>query len=87
VIESLMTEELTRKIVAWATEITSAPPSNRARDAYLAERRRRAHTKPRLERCGDGKSVDGARRRASTAGFRNAAFVIYGREGPPLGLY
>jgi hypothetical protein len=29
VIESLMTEELTRKIVAWATEITSAPPSFR----------------------------------------------------------
>jgi hypothetical protein len=57
VIESLMTEELTRKIVAWATEIASCAaglPSNRARDAYLAERRRRAHTKPRLERCVDG---------------------------------
>ena len=42
-IESLMTEELTRKIVAWATEIASYAaelPSSRARDAYLAERRR-----------------------------------------------
>ena len=37
-----MTEELTRKIVAWATEIASYAaelPSSRARDAYLAERR------------------------------------------------
>jgi hypothetical protein len=42
-IESLMTEELTRKIVAWATEIASDAaelPSSRTRDAYLAERRR-----------------------------------------------
>jgi len=42
-IESLMTEELTRKIVAWATEIASYAaefPSSRSRDAYLAERRR-----------------------------------------------
>jgi hypothetical protein len=42
-IQSLMTEELTRKIVAWATEIASYAaelPSSRARDAYLAERRR-----------------------------------------------
>jgi hypothetical protein len=42
-IESLMNEELTRKIVAWATEIASCVaelPSSRARDAYLAERRR-----------------------------------------------
>ena len=56
-IESLMTEELARKVVAWATEIATYAaelPSNRARDAYLAERRRRAHTKPRLERCVDG---------------------------------
>ena len=39
----LITEELTRKIVAWATEIASYAaelPSSRARDAYLAERRR-----------------------------------------------
>ena len=38
-----MTEGLTRKIVAWATEIASYAaelPSSRARDAYLAERRR-----------------------------------------------
>jgi hypothetical protein len=38
-----MTEELTRKVVAWATEIASCAaelPSSRARDAYLAERRR-----------------------------------------------
>ena len=38
-----MSEELTRKIVAWATEIASYAaelPSSRARDAYLAERRR-----------------------------------------------
>ena len=42
-IESLMTEELTRKIVAWATEIANYAaelPSSRTRDAYLAERRR-----------------------------------------------
>src|ERR1700730_5564585 len=42
-IESLMTEELTRKVVAWATEIATYAaelPSSRARDAYLAERRR-----------------------------------------------
>jgi hypothetical protein len=39
----MMTEELTRKVVAWATEIASCAaelPSSRARDAYLAERRR-----------------------------------------------
>jgi hypothetical protein len=38
-----MTEQLTRKVVAWATEIASCAaelPSSRARDAYLAERRR-----------------------------------------------
>jgi hypothetical protein len=40
-----MTEELTRKIVAWATEIARLVyaaefPSSRSRDAYLAERRR-----------------------------------------------
>jgi hypothetical protein len=38
-----MTEELTRRVVAWATEIASCAaelPSSRARDAYLAERRR-----------------------------------------------
>jgi hypothetical protein len=86
VIESLMTGELTRKIVAWATEIASCAaelPSNRA------ERRRRAHTSRGWSDAATGraKSVDGARRRASTADFRNAAFVICGREGPPLGLY
>jgi hypothetical protein len=38
-----MTEDLTKKIVAWATEIaTSAAelPSRQARDSYLAERHR-----------------------------------------------
>jgi hypothetical protein len=42
-IESMMTEELTRKVVAWATEIATYAaglPSREARDAYLAERRR-----------------------------------------------
>lgn len=37
-----MTEDLTRKIVAWATEIASYAarlPSSRARDAYLAQHR------------------------------------------------
>ena len=37
------TEELTRAVVAWATEIArsaAALPSREARDAYLAERRR-----------------------------------------------
>lgn len=38
-----MTEELTKKIIAWATEVAScaaALPSRQARDAYLAERHR-----------------------------------------------
>jgi hypothetical protein len=42
-IASTMTEDLTQTIVAWATQIASAAaelPSRRARDAYLAERRR-----------------------------------------------
>jgi hypothetical protein len=42
-IESTMTENLTKTIVAWATQIASDAaelPSQRARDAYLAERRR-----------------------------------------------
>src|SRR5262245_61001411 len=39
----MMTEELTKKVVAWATEIASYAtelPSSRAREAYLAARRR-----------------------------------------------
>ena len=39
----MMTEDLTKKIVVWATEIASYAaefPSSRSRDAYLAERRR-----------------------------------------------
>ena len=38
-----MTDDLTKKIVAWATEIGSYAaelPSKQARDAYLAERHR-----------------------------------------------
>jgi hypothetical protein len=38
-----MTEDLTRKVVAWATEIGSHAadlPSRQARDAYLQERHR-----------------------------------------------
>ena len=38
-----MTEELTKKVVVWATEIAgyaAGLPSCQARDAYLAERRR-----------------------------------------------
>ena len=38
-----MTDDLTKKIVSWATEIGSAAaelPSKQARDAYLAERHR-----------------------------------------------
>ncbi len=38
-----MTEELTKKVVVWATEIAgyaAGLPSRQARDAYLAERRR-----------------------------------------------
>ena len=41
-IQVMMTEELTKKVVVWATEIASCAaelPSSRARDAYLAERR------------------------------------------------
>jgi hypothetical protein len=39
----MMTEELTKKVVVWATEIATYAAelaSSRARDAYLAERRR-----------------------------------------------
>jgi len=42
-IQVMMTEELTKKVVVWATEIATYAaelPSRRARDAYLAERRR-----------------------------------------------
>jgi hypothetical protein len=42
-IQVMMTEELTKKVVVWATEIASCAaelPSSRAREAYLAERRR-----------------------------------------------
>jgi len=42
-IQVMMTEELTKKVVVWATEIATYAaelPSSRARDAYLAERRR-----------------------------------------------
>ena len=38
-----MTEDLTKKVVAWATEIADYAaqlPSRQARDSYLAERRR-----------------------------------------------
>jgi hypothetical protein len=38
-----MPDDLTRKVVAWATEVGSYAaglPSRQARDAYLAERRR-----------------------------------------------
>jgi hypothetical protein len=38
-----MTEDLTKKIVTWATEIATYAaelPSRQARDSYLAERRR-----------------------------------------------
>jgi hypothetical protein len=39
----MMTEDLTRKVVIWATEIASCAarlPSRQARDSYLAERHR-----------------------------------------------
>jgi len=39
----MMTEDLTKKVVVWATEIASYAaqlPSRQVRDAYLAERRR-----------------------------------------------
>jgi hypothetical protein len=42
-IESIMTEDLTNKVVIWAAEIATYAaqlPSREARDAYLAERRR-----------------------------------------------
>jgi hypothetical protein len=36
----MMTADLTKKVVAWATEIYAAQlPSRQARDSYLAERR------------------------------------------------
>jgi hypothetical protein len=52
-----MTEELTKKIIAWATEIASYAaglPSRQARDAYLAERHRELVT---------GAMAEGAARR------------------------
>jgi hypothetical protein len=42
-IQVMMTEELTKKILVWATDIASYAadlPSSRPRDTYLAERRR-----------------------------------------------
>src|ERR1700724_1026545 len=42
-LQTTMTEELTRKIVVWATEIAKyavALPSSQARERYLAERHR-----------------------------------------------
>ena len=42
-LQTTMTEELTRKIVVWATEIAKyavALPSSQARESYLAERHR-----------------------------------------------
>jgi hypothetical protein len=42
-IESIMTEDLTNKVVIWAAEIATYAaqlPSREARDVYLAERRR-----------------------------------------------
>ena len=42
-----MTEELTKKIIAWATEIASYAaglPSRQARDSYLVERHRELAT-------------------------------------------
>ena len=39
----MMTEDLTRKVVIWATEVASRAarlPSRQARDSYLAERHR-----------------------------------------------
>jgi hypothetical protein len=40
--DPVVTDELTKKILAWANEIAGSAaelPSSRARDAYLAERR------------------------------------------------
>ena len=56
-----MTEELTKKIIAWATEIASYAaglPSRQARDAYLAERHRELVT---------GAMAEGATRRDAVA--------------------
>ena len=51
-LELIVTEELTNKVVAWATEIASYAarlPSKQARDAYLRERRRELVTGAQAE--------------------------------------
>jgi hypothetical protein len=82
-----MTEELTRKVVAWATEIASCAaqlPSSRARDAYLAERRRELIA---------GAVAEGAARRDAAiladacvdAARRIMTELLAQRAGPPRG--
>ena len=49
----IVTEDLTNKVVAWATEIASYAaqlPSKQARDDYLRERRRELVTGPSRRR-------------------------------------
>jgi hypothetical protein len=51
-LERIVTEDLTNKVVAWATEIASYAaqlPSKQARDAYLRERRRELVTGAQAE--------------------------------------
>ena len=78
-----MTEELTRKIVAWATETASYAaelPSSRARDAYLAKRRRELIAGARCDAdCAAGKKLF-ARERTSDA-FERAHFRVDPESG------
>jgi hypothetical protein len=55
-----MTEDLTKKIVDWATEIAGRAaqlPSRQARDAYLAERHRELMAGAVAEGAADGDAV------------------------------
>jgi hypothetical protein len=55
-----MTEDLTKKVVAWATEIAiyaAQLPSRQARDSYLAERHRELASGAVAEGAGEGDAV------------------------------
>jgi hypothetical protein len=59
-IQAMMTEDLTKKVVAWATEIADYAaqlPSRQARDSYLAERRRELVAGAVAEGAAEGDAV------------------------------
>jgi hypothetical protein len=75
---SFVTEDLTNKIVAWASEVAgyaAQPPSRQARDDYLRERRREL--------------VTGAARYPNVSGVAALRLGLFRNEGrfPPLRLH